>query len=518
MITNRELGVDDYLAICRRHFNIVLIPALLTALAGFAISFAFTPRYTSRSLLQVEAQIVPAGYVKPIVTGHVRDRMMTLEQNVLSRSRLRPVVSRLGLMRKGKSEDDAIDEIRRNLVVTEADPSAMFPGLSPYAKQGPGGIDYVSGFYVSFTADNPHDAQEVCAELTSMLLAENLEVRQQVAQTTTDFLLVQLEQAKHNLDEIDAKLSEFKKKHFGRLPGDAENNLRILTGLSTQLDANTQTLARAQQDKSYAESMLAQELAAWKSTLASPTLPPLRQELIDLQNKLVNLQTRYTDDHPDVVKTKRELAELTSRLKQMNSNPGEDPAGQISGNSLEPLEIRRLRQQVHNQEGVIERATAEQKQLRASIDLYQSRLAVSPEVEEQYKQLTRDNATAHNIYDNLLANQNTAAMHTEMERKQQGEQLRLLDSASAPGSPSFPVRWRFAVYGFGGGLTLGLVAAFWLELRDKSIRDEKDVLAALQLPMLVSVPWVHQVAEHNTPRQNKLRGRFQPLFERERTG
>ena len=102
MIANRELGMDDYLAIARRRIIVVLVPVLLASLIGFLISFALSPKYTSRSLLLVEGQVVPSGYVKPIVTERVSGRMITLQQNVLSRNRLQPMVTRLGLARDGK--------------------------------------------------------------------------------------------------------------------------------------------------------------------------------------------------------------------------------------------------------------------------------------------------------------------------------------------------------------------------------------------------------------------------------
>src|SRR5262249_434399 len=110
--------------------------------------------------------------------------------------------------------------------------------------------------------------------------------------------------------------------------------------------------------------------------------------------------------------------------------------------------------------------------------------------EEQYKALTRDYDTALKIYNDLLAKKSESGMQTEMERAQQGEQMRLLNPANLPDTPSFPERWLFAAGGLGTGLVLGLGLAMWLELRDKSIRTEEDVLAALELPMLVSVPWI----------------------------
>jgi uncharacterized protein involved in exopolysaccharide biosynthesis len=293
------------------------------------------------------------------------------------------------------------------------------------------------------------------------------------------------------------------------MPIDEDKNLKILAGLTSQLDANTQALSRAQQDKSFAESMLAQELAAWKSLQASPNVPSLKQKLVALEDQLIDLQSRYTEDHPDVVKVENDIAELKANLKETNSAPESskpETAKEDPQDKMEPPQILVLRQQIHQNEVVISRATGEQKRIQELIDSYQARLSLSPEVEEQYKQLTRDNETAHTIYDNLLTNENAAQMQTEMERKQQGERVKLLDPANLPTSPSFPVRWVFAAGGLGAGLCIGLCIALWLELKDKSIRNEGDVVAALELPMLASVPWLG-VEEHG-----KETGRFWDRF------
>ncbi len=521
MIANRELGMDDYLAIAQRRLRWVFIPALTAPLLGFLISFALTPKYTSRSVLQVEGQVVPGGYVKPIVTERVSDRMITLQQNVLSRSRLQPVVARLELARKGKSVDDVVDQIRSNVTVGEADLGKSSGSPFREEKRGPGGTADVSGFYVSFTSDNPRDAQQVCAEVTSLLLAENRELREQVARSTTDFLSRQLDQEKHNLDELDAKLSEFKIQHFGRLPGDIDTNLKILMGLESQLDANTQSQTRLQQDRSYADMLLAQELAAWKSARSAPIFPPLHQQLLRLQNQLVLLQSRYTDDYPDVVKTKHEIEQLQAKLREMNSeaDTSEDSLNETvprAGSKLEPPEIMRLREQIYRNEAATDRQNKEQKRLQEQINLYQSRLELNPQIEEQYKQLTRDNNTAHSIYDQLLTNKSTAEISTAMERNQEGEQLKLLDPATLPTSPSSPVRWMFALYGLGAGLGIGASIALWLEFQDKAIRNEGDVLAALELPMLGSVPWVG-VESNGKGWRDKIRGSLMPQLEEDST-
>ena len=215
MIENRELSMDDYLAMLRRRLKVILIPALVAPLAGFLISYAFAPRYTSQSLILVETQKVPEGYVAPVVTQDLTQRIATMEQQVLSQKELQPMVERLGLA-KGKSAEEAIDEIRE-----EVRKNPLIEWVSPEVaalRQHRPGQNDVPGFYVNYTATNPQEAQQICTELTSMLLAENLKTREQVAQSTTDFLTRQVDLAKHDLDNQDAKMATFKKQYMGQFP------------------------------------------------------------------------------------------------------------------------------------------------------------------------------------------------------------------------------------------------------------------------------------------------------------
>jgi uncharacterized protein involved in exopolysaccharide biosynthesis len=94
------------------------------------------------------------------------------------------------------------------------------------------------------------------------------------------------------------------------------------------------------------------------------------------------------------------------------------------------------------------------------------------------------------FYNDLLKRRDQAAMATDLERRQLGEQFRILDAANFPDSPSFPKRSLFLLGGFGGGLVLGLGLTLLLELQDTSFRNEKDVLAILHLPVLAMIPVV----------------------------
>jgi uncharacterized protein involved in exopolysaccharide biosynthesis len=490
MSENRELTMDDYLAMLRRRIKVILIPALLAPLAGFGISYAFPPKYTSQSTVLVEAQKVPDNYVQPVITSDFTQRIQTLSQQVLSPSRLRPVIQSLALV-KPDEEVKLMEDIQHNMSVEPVITSMNVPGLAGAKKKKPSATDEpVPGFNVNFTDNNAARAQKICNAMTSLIVDENLRSRAEVAQGTTDFLSRQVDDAKRALDEQDGKLAAFKKQYMGQLPGDADNNMRMLMSLNSQLDATTQTLGRAQQDKAYTESMLAQQIAAWKSSQSSTNPQTLEQQLTQLQATLLQLRARYTDDHPDVIKAKADIAEVEKRLKEVNAAAAASTDNTEKASASEPPEIRQLRLQIHQYQGVIEQATGDQKRLQSQINIYESRTAMSPNVEEQYKLLTRDNDNAQSFYKDLLAKKSSSGLATSMESQQQGEQMHILVGAGLPESPSFPNRPIFAAGGLGVGLALGLIIALWLEFSDKSIRTERDAAAIMDLPLLISVPWL----------------------------
>jgi polysaccharide chain length determinant protein (PEP-CTERM system associated) len=497
MIENRELTMDDYLAMLRRRAKVILIPVLLAPLVGYVAYLVvdkYFAKYTSQSTILVEGQKVPENMVQPVVSEDLTARVATLQQQVLSESKLEPVVERLNPGKSSQEVGEIIDTIRANMLVTPV-PTDV---LQTNAKKKPNTQGESGGFYVSYVASNARQAQQICNELTALLVNENLNSVQAAASGTSDVLSHGIEDAKRNLDDLDSKLAEFKKTHVGQLPEDEESNLKILMGLNSQLDAQTQALNRAQQDKAYTESVLAQQLAAWKSTQSSTNPQTLEKQLSDLQSQLLELQARYTDDHPDVIKTKADIAEVKKKLAEINKASADAPdASSEKASAMEPPEIRQLRLQVHQYADVIKALTEDQKKLQREIGEYTGRVTLSPTTEEQFKELMRDYENANKTYQDLLTKKSTADLTVRMNSLSQGEQMVVASPASLPDSPSFP-NWLFFVGGgLAAGLALGFGLAMWLELRDKSIRTEADAEAALELPTLASVPWVGVVVVEN---------------------
>jgi polysaccharide chain length determinant protein (PEP-CTERM system associated) len=513
MLGNREMKMDDYLAALRRRKWIVLVLTLLGPVVGIAIARILTPSYTSESLVLVEEQHVPESFVRPIISEDVVSRLRSMQEQVLSRSRLQALIERFGLFKDERPiTQTVVDGMRENTSVTilldflnqtKKKKSIWDSLLGMFSSKGEekGGegatpqyiprkdSQPVTGFTVDFTYEDPHVAQQVCAEITSMFLEENLRERQQDAQGTTDFLSAQVTEAKGKLDEQDAKLAAFKRRYLGALPEEQQSNLQVLGTLNTQLSAVTDQLGRAEQDKAYSESLLAQQLAELKASQQTGEGTEgglIERQLIDLRQKAVLLEGHYTSDYPDLIKTKREIAQLEKQAVD------EAAANSKSAKPLpaekEPPQIQQLRAQLQQDEEQIRIKVKDQERLQNQIKLYESRVQLTPAVEQEYKQLTRDYRTALDFYNDLLNKRDQSAMASDMERRQQGEQFIVLDSANLPVIPSFPDPVLFLLGGLGGGLGVGLTVAVALELADKVIRIERDVESLLGIPALAMIP------------------------------
>jgi polysaccharide chain length determinant protein (PEP-CTERM system associated) len=489
-MTERELTAADYIAMLRRRWVLIIV---LTAVGGplaYGVSKFLPDRYKSQTLVLVEQASVPSDIVRSLDTADISQRLSSMQQQILSRSRLEPIIRQYGLYANEVdrvSMEDLVGRLQKAIEVTP-----ILPMAETQSRQLP-------GFYVSVTMGNARTAQQVCTAVTSMFIEENLRLRQQHSEDTTQFLVQQMAEAKANLDEQDAKLAAFKSHYLGALPDQEQTNLNLLTGLTSQLDAATQGLARAQQDKTYAEAALAQQIAAWQATQTGRNPETLDQQLSALQTQLANLQARYTDDYPDVIKVKNDIAALKKQITESEARKAVADTGRTPKSTLEPTQVAQLRAQVHTLDQVIAEKAREQEQVKQQIRLYQDRVQSSPAVEQQFKELTRGYQTALDSFNELQKKRDASAMAADLERKQQGEQFRVLDPANLPDKPSFPNRPMFAMQGFGGALVIGLGIAFLLEMRDSSLKTERDVEFTLHLPVLAMIPEIEPMSANRTP-------------------
>jgi polysaccharide chain length determinant protein (PEP-CTERM system associated) len=469
-----ELTPADYLAILRRHWVMIAILALIGPVVGYAVSRVVPARFISQTLVLVQPPSVPNSIVPQLDATSMNQKLASLKQQILSRSNLEPIIHKFGLFSRDvnkHSMDELVARLQEGIDVT------------PVAPMADTGNKDLPGFSISVTLDDPHKAQDVCTELTSLFIAASNGSSVEQSNRVTDFLTGQLAEAKGKLDDQDGKLAAFKSRNFGSLPDNEQANLNLLTGLTTQLDAADEAISRAQQDKTYASSMLGQQLSALEAAGAPAGQDPdtLKAQLQTLQAQLAALEATYTPDYPDVVKTKGDIANLERRIASNKEDATKAPI-------VEPPQITALRAQVHEAEQVIAAKTKEQEQIRQQIELYRARVQQSPVVEEQYKELTRGYQTALDSYNALLKERNDAEMAGDLNRQQQGAYFHVLDAANLPSKPAFPDRRMFTAGGLLGGLALGIGMGVLLELKDTSLKSEHDVEFTLRLPVLAMIP------------------------------
>jgi polysaccharide chain length determinant protein (PEP-CTERM system associated) len=485
-MTQRELTPADYMAMFRRRWVLILVLTLIGGPLAYGVARILPNRYKSQTIVLVQQPTVPQDIVRSVDTTDINQHLASMQQQILSRTRLEPIIRQFGVYPKDIDRVSMEDLVARLQKAIDVIP--IKPMDSTQSRELP-------GFYVAVTMDNPRVAQEVCTAVTSMFIEENLRLRIGVSQDTKEFVGQHIAEAKAKLDEQDAKLAAFKSYNMGRLPDEEKTNLNILMGLTSQLDAATQALARAQQDKSFAETMLTQQIGAWQASQSGRNPETLEQQLALLQTQLASLEARYTDDYPDVIKTKSDIAALQKKIAENDDQKkGMAPDKKQKG-SVEPLQITQLRAQIHTYDQVIAEKGREQDQIKQQIKVYQDRVQSSPAIEQQFKELTRDYQTALDFYNDLLKKGNQSTMSADLDRRQEGMQFRILDPANLPDKPSFPNRPLFALGGLAGGLGLGLGLAFVLEMKDTSMRTERDVEFTLHLPVLAMVPAIEPIAD-----------------------
>jgi polysaccharide chain length determinant protein (PEP-CTERM system associated) len=476
-MVHQEIGAKDVVAILRRRYMLIFLLAVFGGVAGFAAARILPKRYTSKTLVLVQQPEVQP--VTPIATDNVNQRLATMQQQILSTARLEPVIRDLNLYREDVNQlpmEVLVERLRKAITITPVAPMAETRAQN------------LPGFTISVVFENPQLAQKICSMITSMFVEENIKVSQGNYADTTKFLNEQLDQSKAKLDEQEAKLAAFQRRYVGSLPEDSQTNLNLLNGQTSQLEAATQAVNRAQQDKSFAESILAQQLSAWQATQSGQNPETLEQQLEALQAQLTALQSKYTDDHPDVIKAKNDIALLKQKIVESDQRKNAAAPDKSALPKGEPTQILQLRAQIHQYDQVIKERTAQQEDIKKQIAIYQARVAASPAVEQEYKLLTRDHQTVLDSYNDLMKKRDASAMSQQFDQSKQNDRFHVLDPANYPNEPSFPKMPLFAGGGLGAGLMLGLGLGLLLEMHDTSMRSEHDVEVILRLPVLAMIP------------------------------
>jgi polysaccharide biosynthesis transport protein len=503
--------IGRYLDIVRRRHLIFLILLLLGWAVVWGSSWFLPARYKSSTLILVEEPSMPKNYVVPNVSDNLQDRLQSITQQILSRTRLLLIIDKLHLY-QGKHQpstpDGRVDKMRKDIGEIELvkDPQTQA----------------VTSFRINYTAPDPHIAQQVTSELTNLFIDENLKVQQQESENTTQFIESQLETARASLADQDAKVRAFQAAHEGELPTEEQANLQVLSGLQSQLQNEQDALNAAKQQSVYHQSLIEQYHAmngarrSMVSGSASGQEVPTGLEAIDrqldtLKSKLQDLKTRYTDQYPEVQQVKDEIAATEKTREQMIASLKKAPNSkeQKASDEAQAIEdpaqnapLLQLQSQLEADQLEISNRRTAIDDLKSRINQYQARLSGEPAVGQQLADLTRGYVQSQENYNDLLKKENDSQMATSMEQMQQGERFMIIDPPSLPLRPDFPNRLKMCEAGLGAGFALGLLVVVLLEFQDDRLYSDRAIGKLISAPVIGEIP---EILEPSDIKRQKLR-------------
>jgi polysaccharide chain length determinant protein (PEP-CTERM system associated) len=509
VVPGKRYRPEDFLEIVARRRWLIVVPFVLVAAGTMAVSSLLPNRYRSESLIIVIPQRVPESFVRSTITSEVDQRLQAISQQILSRTRLERIILDLNLypeQRRVGMMEDIVQRMR-------------LQDISINIARGPRRSEDSASFRVGFAYSDARTAMRVTERLASLFIEENLRDREILAEGTDQFLESQLEEARRQLLENERKLAEYKTRFMGQLPSQLQSNLQVLQNAQQQLQTMSDSLLRDRDQKVMLEGMLAEVVAQPPAARVSTgsregtrTTTPVTAEaqLEAARQALAELSLRLKPEHPDMVRAQRAVRELEQKAAAEALKQPLSPEGTLGAASNAPEDVARARRitELRSQIGTLQNQIAakerEQGQLKDTIRTYQARVEAAPGRESEMVSITRDYETLKERYTQLLSKREDARIAANLERRQIGEQFKVIDPARLPERPESPDRARINLMGAIAGLILGFGFAALREYRDTSLRKEDDVIVALALPVLASIPQMLTTVERARQRRRRL--------------
>ena len=519
-----------------RHRRTFYLVAILLMIATLAFALGLPPTYVAGATILIEQQEIPQELVRSAVTSFADQRVQIISQRVMTTQNLMALIERYKLypdIRLTKPREELLNKMRDDIAMKMIsadviDPRSGVPTRATIA------------FSVSYKSHSPDLALKVADDLTSLYLNENLTSRTQRAEQTSTFFAEEAGRQQAQIMELDKKLSDFKQKNQEKLPELAQLNQQISERTELDLRDAENRIAALDSQKVLLEAQLAQipptslvlsdsgqrilstedRLKALKSELASykaryaPGHPDIvntqrevdglakqvnsdddtsdiARKLQEARDQLASAREKYSPDHPDVVRLTRVVGELE---KAVAAAPASGTLTRERAHADNPAYI-----QVKGQLDALivdrESAVKKRNELQAKLDDYERRLAQSPSVERQYRELARDLDGAQLKYQEIRSKQTEVQVSQNLETERKGERFTMIEPPLPPEKPISPPRFLILALGSVLSLAAGLGAAVLRNNVDRSVRGVEDMLTLLSVPPLVSIPKIVTQAE-----------------------
>jgi len=469
-LPDQQKGFWDYFHIFYHRKWFMLIPIFLGLVVGLTLIYLLPKAYLSSTMIIVEEQRVPQEYVKSTVTSSIEERLKTISQQVMSRTNLIRLIDDFDFFSGQKrklTREEMVNDFRDRIDLKVVGESA---------------------FSLNFSGKDPSSAMNITNALASRFIEENLRLREQQANVTTQFLQKELSGARMRLEQLDKGVEGFKEKNMGGLPGQLDANLRILGQLQPNLIAITEQINDAKNHfRSIEQKMVDFEKEKFmfsslefdiNSGLADPGNN--RSPIFDiepLKRQLEELRLVYKENFPDVVELKGKIKRLEAQFLNEGNKLDELFDARLN---LMRVELQQTRDEINSLEG-------KRIRLVAKIADYNKRIADTPNVETQFKNLMRDYDIAQENYQSLLQKTFDARISENLERRQKGERFRILDPANLPETPYKPNIWKIILLGILGGVGSGVGLVLLVEFLNPCFRRPEDLDGVIQAPIILTI-------------------------------
>jgi succinoglycan biosynthesis transport protein ExoP len=546
MLTTETSDIGYYITILKRRKNYFIIPAAVVLLGALLIALALPAIYESSSTILIEEQQIPPEFVRSTVTGFAEQRIQSLTQQILSRVKLWEIIQKFHLypdLREKLTREEITEKMRDNITLSTISAEVAPENRKRRRSNRP---EVTIAFSIAYRGKNPGKVQKVSGTLASLYLEENLKTREAQAQSTTHFLQAELKELQGRIKGLGAKITAFKERHEGLLPDQQEFNRQQAARLEMDIKQLDVATRNAEERKIYLQGQLAtvkpdtpligvtgervmapaDRLKALEVSLAdlrskfSEDHPDVRkvrreiaelkkivgqtggraslrrQKLTQLQAKLAEKQGKYSDQHPEVKKLKKEIADLKQAPEPVSTlGPVREPEN--------PAYIN-LNTQVKAADADIASLRRQQAGLQDKLQMYRKRLEEAPKVEQEYLALIRDYQNASTKHQEVMNKILEARIAEGMEEHQKGEKFTLIDPASYPEKPVSPKRWLIMLAGLIMSLGAGFGTVALVEHLDHSVKSSDELSRLTGLPVLGSIICI-QTKEDITQARRKRR-------------
>ncbi|MGD2272965.1 MAG: GNVR domain-containing protein [Desulfobacterales bacterium] len=467
-----SVTLSDYILILKRRKWSLILPAFIIFTISAVIAVALPPIYKSTSTILIEEQEIPADFVMATVTSYVEQRLQSIHQRIMSTSRLIDIIKRFNLYAdlRGRLTSEQIVEKMRNSIKLETISAEVVDRRTGRPSSA------TVAFTLTYEGKGvPDKVQRVANVLASLFLEENLRVRKRQTKETSQFLSDEMTKLRTVLDEIEAKIATFKAQHINELPEVFQVNMQSLNNTERNIDRLNQHYQSLKEREGYLQTQLA-------SITPLETMTEDKRRLRELRVQLANLETRFTAEYPDVIKTKEEIAKLENRIKDTDKNTG--ATADLPDN---PAYIT-LASQLASTKAEIESVKRQINDLNMKAEEYRRRIEATPKVEETYKALVIERNNTQAKYDDMVGKFMEAKVAHGLEKEQKGERFTIIDPARLPEKPYKPNRLAIILIGFVLGAAAGVAIASIKEFTDSTVRDADILSTVTSFPVLAGIP------------------------------